>query len=190
MNTNAAFDPSRRRCVGWLAVAPLAVGGCAAPVVVPTATDATPAFDLRRYFNGPSLAQGLFIDRFGTVRRRFTVALQGRWSGQEGVLEEDFVYNDGERSRRVWTLKDLGQGRWEGRADDVIGVATGVAAGPSLRWRYRLRLPVAGRNWDVKVDDWMHLIDERHLLNRAVFSYWGVTIGEVQIAFQRPEQSS
>jgi hypothetical protein len=132
----------------------------------------------------------VFTDRFGRVRRRFTVALVGRWNGDEGVLEEDFTYSDGATERRVWRLARAGSAggvtRWRGTAADVIGEAAGEAAGNALRWRYTLALPVEGRTWHVDLDDWMWLVDERTLLNRAVMSKFGIRLGEVTIAFTKP----
>jgi NOL1/NOP2/fmu family ribosome biogenesis protein len=46
-------------------------------------------------------------------------------------------------------------------------------------------LPVDGRVWEVDVDDWMFLIDERIMLNRAVMSKFGIRLGEVQLVFTR-----
>ncbi|MET0518625.1 MAG: DUF3833 family protein, partial [Burkholderiaceae bacterium] len=113
-----------------------------------------PRLDLRRYFDGPLQAHGVFTDRAGRVQRRFTVRLQGRWDGDMGVLEEDFDYSDGQKQRRVWHLKALGQGRYEGRADDVVGVARGEAAGNALRWTYTLKLAVDGKVYEVDFEDW------------------------------------
>jgi hypothetical protein len=110
----------------------------------------------------------------------------GRWEGNEGVLHEDFLYSDGEKQRRVWRLTDLGQGRYSGRADDVVGEAVGLAAGNALNWRYTLALPVDGRVWHVQFDDWMYLMDERVMLNKAVMSKFGIMLGEVTLAFTKP----
>jgi Protein of unknown function (DUF3833) len=185
---NPESTPKRRSVLGLGLMLPLALptvlAGCAGPDV-DRYSDEIPALDLRRYFQGRLTAQGLFIDRFGEVKRHFTVGLMGTWQGDKGVLDEDFVYNDGERTRRQWRLTALAGNRYRGEADDLEGHAEGLAAGNSLRWRYRLRLPVQGKTWVVDVDDWMHLIDEQNLLNRAYFSKWGVALGEVQLAFQR-----
>jgi hypothetical protein len=158
--------------------------GCGTPAVSHYAQE-RPVLDLKRYFDGTVQAQGLFIDRFGEVKRRFTVALTGSWQGEQGVLDEHFVYNDGEKERRVWRITALPGNRYRGEAGDVEGQADGELAGNTLRWRYRLRLPIQGRVWVVDVDDWMHLVDEQHLLNRAYFSKWGIALGEVQLSFQR-----
>ena len=145
-----------------------------------------PVFDLKTYFNGPVEARGLFTDRSGKVVRRFTVQLTGTWVGNSGVLDERFTYSDGKTERRVWRLTDEGNGRWTGRADDVVGSAEGRAAGNTLNWRYTLRLPLDGSVYEVQFDDWMVLIDERVMLNKAAMSKFGIHLGEVTLAFFKP----
>ena len=171
--------------LGAVAMALLLAGCASAPTPADYAAE-VPKLDLRSYFNGPLTAHGLFTSRSGKVVRRFTVRMVGRWEGNQGVLDEDFSYSDGERQRRVWRLTDLGQGRYSGRADDVVGEAIGQAAGNALNWRYTLALPVDGRIWHVQFDDWMLLMDERVLLNKAVMSKFGITLGEVTLAFSKP----
>ncbi len=141
--------------------------------------------DLKTYFNGDLVAHGLFTDRSGKVVRRFVVQMTGTWNGNQGVLDERFTYSDGKTERRVWRLTDEGGGRWSGRADDVVGVAQGVAAGNTLNWRYTLSLPVDGKVYEVQFDDWMYLMDERVMLNKAVMSKFGVRLGEVTLSFYK-----
>jgi hypothetical protein len=174
--------PQRRQL---LVLGAASLTGCAAGPQLANLANEKPALDLRRYFNGRVQAHGLFFDRSGAVRRRFTVEMQCRWQGDEGVLDEQFAYSDGERERRIWRITHLGNGRWRGRADDVVGEAAGESAGNALRWRYTLRLVVDGRPWELQFDDWMYLLDDEVLLNRATLSKWGVYLGEVQIAFRR-----
>jgi hypothetical protein len=171
----------RRALLAALAMSSLVVG-CATPVPSDYAQE-QPVLDLARYFNGELTAYGLFTDRSGRVARRFVVALKGRWDGDDGVLEEDFTYSDGTTERRVWRLKKEPAGRYSGTAADVVGTATGQAAGNALQWRYTLRLPVGGKTYDVQFDDWMYLVDERVMLNRAVMSKFGIRLGEVTLAF-------
>ena len=166
------------------AVLPATLAGCASPTAADYAAE-RPLLDLRRYFDGELDAYGIFTDRSGRVVRRFTVRMTGTWQGHEGVLDERFTYSDGRTERRVWRLTDEGGGRWSGRADDVVGVAVGQAAGNTLNWRYTLRLPVDGREIEVQFDDWMHLVDERVMLNKAVMSKFGIRLGEVTLSFTR-----
>jgi hypothetical protein len=166
------------------AAAATLLSACAAPTVDHYAAE-KPALDLKTYFNGELVAHGIFTDRSGKVVRRFVVQMTGTWSGNQGTLDERFTYSDGKTERRVWRLTDEGNGRWTGRADDVVGQAEGRAAGNALNWRYTLRLPVDGSIYDVQFDDWMYLVDERVMLNKAAMSKFGIRLGEVTLAFNK-----
>ena len=174
------------RAAALAATAPAAMlAGCAsAPVPADYAAE-KPALDLRRYFDGELVAHGIFTDRGGKVARRFTVQMTGTWQGNQGTLDERFTYSDGKTERRVWRLTDLGNGRYTGRADDVVGEAQGQAAGNALNWRYTLRLPVDGKVYEVQFDDWMYLVDERVMLNKARMSKFGIFLGEVTLSFTK-----
>jgi len=161
------------------------LGGCAS---APTPADYAaekPVLDLKTYFNGEMLAHGLFTDRSGKVVRRFTVQMTGSWEGKQGTLDERFTYSDGKTERRVWKLTDEGNGRWTGRAGDVVGVAEGQAAGNALNWRYTLSLPVDDKVYEVQFDDWMYLMDDKVMLNKAVMSKFGFRLGEVTLSFYK-----
>ena len=167
-----------------IAAAALLLGACAGPNVADYAAE-KPVLDLKTYFNGELEAHGIFTDRSGRVQRRFVVMMTGTWTGNQGTLDERFTYSDGKTERRVWRLTDEGNGRWTGRADDVVGVAEGSAAGNALNWRYTLKLPVDGSVYEVQFDDWMYLMDERVMLNKAVMSKFGIRLGEVTLAFYK-----
>jgi hypothetical protein len=179
---------SRRRALAGIAgiAGALALAACASAPTPADYASETPKLDLRSYFNGPLTAHGIFTDRGGKVVRRFTVKMTGTWNGNQGVLDEDFTYSDGKKERRVWRLTDLGGGRYSGRADDVVGEAVGIAAGNALNWRYTLALNVDGRTIEVQFDDWMVLMDERVMLNKAAMSKFGIYLGEVTLAFNKP----
>jgi Protein of unknown function (DUF3833) len=169
----------------WVPILALLTACASAPSPTDHAGE-TPVLDLRTYFNGELTAHGMFTDRGGKVVRRFVVKMACRWSGNEGVLDESFTYSDGTTQRRVWTVRKLPGGRYSGTADDVVGTAHGQAAGNALRWNYTLRLPVDDKVYEVQFDDWMVLIDERTMLNKAVMSKFGVRLGEVTLAFSKP----
>ncbi len=175
---------ARRLLLAGLGAAALMAGCASAPTPADYAAE-KPLLDLKTYFNGELIAHGLFTDRAGKVQRRFVVAMTGTWQGNQGTLDERFTYSDGKTERRVWRLTDLGNGRYSGRADDVVGEAVGQAAGNALNWRYTLRLPVDGKVYEVQFDDWMYLMDERVMLNKAVMSKFGITLGEVTLSFYK-----
>ena len=152
--------------------------------------DAAPRLVIEDYFAGQTRAWGIFEDRFGRLRRQFTVDIAGAWDGQELVLDERFEYADGERDRRIWRIKKTGDHTYEGRADDVIGTAQGQAYGNALNWRYDMDLKVGDGTLRVHFNDWMFLQPSGVLLNRASVTKLGVRIGSVTLAFMKPGQET
>jgi hypothetical protein len=181
----AAPGARRRTVLGALAAAGAsALTGCAAPTLSDYAAQ-RPAFDFRAYFDGAVQAHGVVADRSGKVLRRFVATMRCTWSGDEGTLDEDFVYDDGERQKRVWRVRRQPDGRYTGTADDVVGQAIGAASGPAFNWRYTLKVPVGGSVYQLDFDDWMFQIDERIVLNQATMSKFGVRVGSVTLSFRK-----
>jgi hypothetical protein len=174
----------RRAALGGLLGTAALAGGCAGPDPASYAAE-RPLLDLRTYFDGDIDAWGVFQDRSGKVVRRFTVRMKCGWKGDVGTLDEDFLYADGRKEKRVWTIRRQPGGLYTGTAADVVGEARGVASGNALRWQYVLALNVDGTVWNVDFDDWMFLVDERVMLNRATMSKLGVRLGEVLLSFTK-----
>ena len=142
---------------------------------------------LEDYFEGQTRAWGIFEDRFGNLRRQFTVDIEGTWDGEQLTLVEDFVFADGEEDQRIWRIRKIDDHNYEGRADDVVGVANGRAYGNALNWQYRMLLRVGGSEWNVGFDDWMFLQEDGVLINRASVSKLGFEIGRVTLFFKKAE---
>jgi hypothetical protein len=164
--------------------AALALGGCASQNIDSYANE-KPVLDLQQYFNGTLDAYGVFTDRSGAVVKRFSVVMVCTWQGDEGTLDESFTYSDGTKQKRVWHLTRQADGRFTGRADDVQGEAQGQSRGNALHWNYTLNLPVDGTVYAVQFDDWMYLMGERVMLNKATMSKFGVRLGEVTLSFYK-----
>jgi hypothetical protein len=172
----------RRLLLGLSAVTVLSA--CSSPQITDYMVE-KPLLDLRQYFNGTLDAYGVFTDRSGKVVKRFKVVMQCSWQGDVGVLDEDFSYADGSKQRRVWHLTRTADGHYTGYADDVIGLATGQASGNAFHWNYTLSLPVDDTIIEVQFDDWMYLMDERVMINKATMSKFGVRLGEVTLSFMK-----
>jgi hypothetical protein len=161
----------------------LILTACAGPAPADYAQE-KPVLDLKEYFNGTIDAWGVFQDRSGKVVKRFTVVMKCTWDGNTGVLDETFTYSDGTSDKRIWTLTKNGDS-YTGTAGDVLGVATGQTAGNAFNWKYTLLLPVDGTTYEVQFDDWMYLMDDKVMLNRAVMSKFGIELGEVLLSFRK-----
>jgi len=150
----------------------------------------SPELVLEDYFEGRLTAWGLFQDRFGDVRRSFVVDIVGEWDGETLTLTEDFVYEDGSTEERIWRLQKAGPNTWTGKAEGVVGEATGEVRGNAFNFRYTFDLQTADGSFRADFDDWMWLQDDRTLINRAYVSKYGFDIGEVIIFFRREAPSA
>ena len=50
--------------------------------------DVTPRFSIEKFFIGKTQASGIFEDRFGQLKRQFSVDIMGTWDGNSLVLDE------------------------------------------------------------------------------------------------------
>ncbi|VUD68145.1 hypothetical protein TDB9533_04009 [Thalassocella blandensis] len=163
----------------------------------------TPEFDVREFFNGELKAHGIVKNRSGKMIRYFVADIKATWKDGTGTLEETFVFNDGEKQYRTWTLtpqdsaptsgseKDSG-GRsgktpqqYIGTASDVIGQAELTSSGNALFLNYVLRIPYKDDTIDITVDDRMYLIEDNLLINESAMFKFGFNVGEVVLTIQK-----
>ena len=154
-----------------------------------------PVLKLEEFFDGRSYAYGIFEDRFGNLKRQFRVQIDGQTDGGRLTLDEQFIYDDGETARRVWRIDNLGPDglglfRYQGRAEDIDGVATGQIAGNVLSWSYDIVLSMSGQQLQVRFDDFIYQLDQDIAINRAFVSKWGVEIGSVTLVFLRGQTAA
>jgi hypothetical protein len=147
--------------------------------------DKEPLFDVEQFFNGDLTAHGVVKDRGGRVTRHFNAHIAATWVDGVGTLVEDFVFDDGETQRRVWTLKPDGDGNYTGTAGDVVGVAKLQQAGNSLFLDYVLRIAYQGSELDLRVDDRMYLVSPDILINESVMSKFGWRVGNLVLVIAR-----
>lgn len=170
----------------WIAICALWVlAACTGKPALDEAKLSDRELNLEEFFDGRLVAYGQFQDVLGTVRRRFRVDMTGTWDGETLKLVEDFSYADGSTERRVWTLEKTGAQTWRGTAPGVIGEAFGEERGDTFNWRYEIDLPVPDGTLRVRFDDWMWLLEDDRLLNRAYMKRYGVDIGDVIITFEK-----
>ncbi len=140
-------------------------------------------FDPCTYFDGRFKAAGIFIDRKGIIRRRFDVDILATPKDNGFILDEDFIYDDGETETRQWIVTKNGNHQFTGVAGGVIGEARGYIDGNALIWRYKFALPVGKRHITIRFDDVMVLQTDGVLINRARLTKWGIWVGDVLISF-------
>ncbi|MDB2415455.1 DUF3833 domain-containing protein [Rickettsiales bacterium] len=149
--------------------------------------NSTPKADIKEYFNGKIKAWGLVQDWRGRVTTRFDVDMVGSWKGDIGTLEEDFRYYDGKVQKRIWTITKNDDGTYQGTASDIVGKATGSTQGSAVNWAYVMDIPVDGKTYRLKLDDWMWQMNDGVLINRSYLKKFGITVAELTLFMQKQD---
>lgn len=144
-----------------------------------------PAFVLNEHLSGEILSEGLIYGPTGRVTNSFVARMKGEWTGDTGTLSEDFTYSNGNRHSRKWSLT-LGPGNtFTATADDIIGTATGVVSGSTIRMEYVIVLPEQSGGHHLNVTDWLYLTESGVILNRSELRKFGIKVAEL-VATMRP----
>lgn len=142
-------------------------------------------FELTSFLEGRTTAWGVFEDRFGRLRRRFTVEMSGRWQEREFILDERFVYDSGDSETRTWRVVPMANGTFTATCADCVGEANGACSTDSIRMSYRFRLKLNARSIIVDFDDRIYRMGSEMAVNRATMRKWGLKLGELSLFFQR-----
>ncbi|KAB7884950.1 DUF3833 domain-containing protein [Poseidonibacter ostreae] len=145
-------------------------------------TNKGPEFIPQEYFNGKLTAYGMVKDRSGKIIKTFKGDLVGSWDKNGvGTLDEKFVYDNGEKQTRVWTLTPTGDKTFIGTAGDIVGEAEMIANGNTVMIDYTMRVPYNDSTIDINVKDWLHLQEDGVILNHTKMKKFGFTVGELVI---------
>lgn len=142
------------------------------------------------FFDGDSIAWGVFLDRFGIVRQHLSVKLHGAWRGATFHLDEVFEYGTGERETRQWLVHDTDLLSFTATCADCIGPIRGLNGSGSLSMTYDYNLPMGGRRLPVSFDDRMYRLSPTRLFNRAAMKKFGVVLGHVTLFIEKQPSKS
>ena len=142
-----------------------------------------PIIKIEEFFQGNVKAWGMIQGRSGEVKRQFVADMKGEFDGQNLILDETFIWNDGEKQKRRWTIKKVGDNRYEGTAPDVVGVAKGVSFGSAFKFEYKLLVPYKDKKIKIRFDDWIFKQDEKTAINKATLTKFGFKVGELTVLF-------
>jgi hypothetical protein len=167
-----------------VAVGLIVISACSS-VTIDRYADNKPQLVAEDFFNGQLSAHGIVKDRGGEVIRYFSASIKAEWVDGIGTLDESFVFDDGERQTRVWTLKPNADGSYVATAGDVIGEGKMKVAGNSLFLDYVLRIPYGDGTIDLRIDDRMYLVSDKVLLNESVMTKWGFKVGQITLVIEK-----
>jgi hypothetical protein len=159
---------------------------CVGPTSIESNHLPAPKLDFFSYFTGKVHGSGLVRDWRGKITRQFTVTMEGSINSQQQlIIDEFFVFNDGQSQTRRWTVNALKNGELTGFANDTIGNAQGKMLGNAMNWHYKLAIPFKGKSITLKFDDWLYLQQDQQLLNVVTMRKFGLPVGSLVIAFHK-----
>ena len=144
-----------------------------------------PEFNLMQFFEGNVEAWGIVEDRFGNLKRQFKVDMNGTIKDRVLTLEEDFIYADGEKDKRIWKFSKLDESSYKGLANDIIGEAIANERGNAFNMKYKMDLDLGFSVLRVGFNDWMYRIDKETIINKASISKFGFNIATVTLFFRK-----
>ncbi len=147
--------------------------------------DQKPRLIIEDYLSGNVKAWGILQNRFGKVTRQFSADLNGKWDGKQLILDEEFIWTDGEVQKRQWKINKINEHNYEGTAGDVVGVAKGYSYGPAFKFEYVLLVPVKGKEIKITFDDWIFKQDDKVAINRATMTKFGIKVAELTVLFRK-----
>ncbi len=143
------------------------------------------AFDPLTFFAGTVIAHGIFEDRFGRIKRRFSLVLTGSPIADGLAVNEQLTFDEGTVETRSWQLTRAGTEQFVMHGEDIVVAATGTITGSSTLMRYVYRLRVNGRIILVTMRDRMHRINRDRVVNRVTMRKFGIRLGEISSTFER-----
>lgn len=164
-----------------LAVAVL-LTGCLGPRL-PGPASPEPRFIPERWFEGRTVGRGEFRPITGGAPDRFDMVIEGRWDGRVLTMQETFVTKE-ERATRVWTIRPLGEGRYEGRLSSGPGLADIRAQGDTVTMRYVARAPLS-EGFTARFDQALRLRPDGTVLNVADVRKFGFPVGRSTVVFSK-----
>lgn len=138
-----------------------------------------PAFSLKQHLSGRIRSEGVIYGPTGRMANSFVAEMHGEWEGDKGSLAEHFIYSNGSEQHRKWHLTLGRDNTFTATADDIVGVATGIVSGATVRLKYRIVLPPQAGGYRLAVTDWMYLTRDGAIMNKSEMRMFGFKVAEL-----------
>jgi len=169
-------------------VALSALAACSPPMTAQNFTGSGPQMDPVRFFTGHVTSWGVIEDRSGEPTARVTTDCLGRADGPDGLVMVQKLEREGQApQQREWHMRRTAPGRFEATANDMVGTATGEAAGRAFAWRWTLASTPGNPLLNVSMRQWMYAQNDGSVLIRTTISKLGVILAEVTEQFRHAD---
>ncbi|MDB6171660.1 MAG: hypothetical protein JWL59_971 [Chthoniobacteraceae bacterium] len=145
-----------------------------------------PAFDPLRFFTGQTHSWGVMESRSGEPTQWIKTETQGRMINGELRMEQELVFEKGQRQHRSWRMRRIDSRHFEATANDIIGTAHGELNGNLFRWTFKLALKPSNPLFNVTMTQRMYFQpDGKTMINRDTIRKAGIILAQVTEQFSR-----
>lgn len=163
-----------------------ALCACTGPLPVSHFAGEAPTLDPVRFFAGHVRSWGILEDRAGAPTGTLTTDCQGTVEPDGSLrMVQRIAYGDGTAQRRDWQVRRTGPGRFEATATGMVGTGHGEAAGRAFNLRWVLAAQPGDPLANVRMDQWMYLLDDGTMVNRTMITKLGIVVAEVTEGFAK-----
>ncbi|MBM17840.1 MAG: hypothetical protein CL947_02075 [Epsilonproteobacteria bacterium] len=146
----------------------------------------TPKINLQKFFDGTVKGYGSFFDWRGRQTRSFTITMIGDFDkNNKGPLKEHFVFSDGSKLNREWTVQFDEQGNYTATAPDIVGTGHGQQMGNAAYTDYVITIPYGDSSVNITMDDWCYMVDDNKIINKAAMKKFGFKVAELVIFLEK-----
>lgn len=150
-----------------------------------------PKIDIRNFFKGDIEAFAITQDQNGKITNSYIAKMTGKWEDNKGVLQQNFVYEDGKKDSRTWLIDVSEDGLSFGAVGhDVIEPAQGRQLGNAMQMNYPLSFLREGVKQKINFEDNFYLVDSRSLIGTSLMRKNGTIIGKSIISFKKVVDSA
>ena len=100
-------------------------------------------------------------------------------------MKERFEFDDGEKTDRTWEIVFQDNQMFKAKAHDIAGEAKGRQNGSAVNINYTLQVPYKNSTINLRMDDWMYLIENDLILNRTTMKKFGFKVGEIVLFMKK-----
>lgn len=163
------------------------LAACSTPIS--TYQHTKPELIIEQFFNGQLTAHGVVKNFKGEVIRHFNADIAAHWVDRVGTLDEDFVFDNGEKQKRIWTIRPIHtdtqspgeKKQYIGTAGDVIGESLIEVSGNAMFLNYVLQIPYKDGTMNIKIDDRMYLVNPTTIINESKLYKFGLPVGNITL---------
>lgn len=142
-------------------------------------------FDMKTFFNGDIDVFAINQDNNGKITGTYTARMNGRWDENKGVLQQNFVYENGKKDSRTWLITTDSDGSFSAVGHDVEAPVKGKQIGNAMQMIYTLVMKSEGNKTAIYHEDNIYLVDDRSAIGVAFVRKNGVSDGKSIISYKR-----